>query len=171
MTAHSILFQHDSGEWYTQPEVYRALDAEFHFDFDPFPASNGGPPDFDGLTIPWKSRNYANPPYSIVAQALAKGTLESRRGNLTVFLIFARTETRAWHKHIIERENVEVRFVRGRLTFLSPGGKAGRATAPSAVVVMHPAGTVAPNRLAAWNPVSNDGSAQARLFEYGETAA
>ena len=120
---------HESDEWYTPPEVYRALDAEFAFEFDPFPASNGGTLPFDGLTVPWKSRNFVNPPYSIVGKALAKGYAESQRGNLSVFLIFARNETRAWHAFIVGRENVEVRFVAGRLCFVSPTGKCAPRTA------------------------------------------
>ena len=143
---------HESDEWYTPPDVYRALDAEFHFDFDPFPASYGKPLKFNGLTVPWKRRNFVNPPYSLVAEALRKGAEEARRGNLSVFLIFARTETRAWHEYIIGRPNVEVRFVRGRLRFLSPSGKSGTATAPSAVVIMYPVGTRARHAIVGWSP-------------------
>ena len=171
MTFTGATHSHESDEWYTPPEVYRALDAEFAFEFDPFPASNGGTLPFNGLTVPWKSRNFVNPPYSIVGKALAKGYAESQRGNLSVFLIFARTETRAWHAFIVGRENVdvEVRFVAGRLCFISPTGKSGTATAPNAVVVMHPIGTKAPHGIVGWTPT---GATQTRLGDHeGEVLA
>ena len=58
--------------WLTPPDVYGPLDAEFHFDFDPcpFPLPEG----FDGLTQPWGSSNYVNPPFgSIIHQGKKKG--------------------------------------------------------------------------------------------------
>lgn len=58
--------------WLTPPELYRALDAEFHFDFDPCPYPL--PPGFDGLTCEWGQSNYVNPPFgSIIHQGRKKG--------------------------------------------------------------------------------------------------
>jgi hypothetical protein len=47
--------------WLTPPELYAALDAEFHFDFDPAPYPR--PEGFDGLTCEWGQSNYVNPPF------------------------------------------------------------------------------------------------------------
>ena len=43
-------------EWYTPPELYKELDNEFGFDFDPCPANR--PEGFDGLEIEWGNMNY-----------------------------------------------------------------------------------------------------------------
>jgi len=45
--------------WITPQPLYRKLDDEFHFDFDPcpFPKKN------DGLTLEWGKMNYVNPPF------------------------------------------------------------------------------------------------------------
>jgi len=58
--------------WLTPPDMYAALDSEFHFDFDPcpFPLPDG----FDGLTCEWGASNYVNPPFgSIIHDGKKKG--------------------------------------------------------------------------------------------------
>lgn len=45
--------------WLTPPELYKKLDAEFHFDFDPCPY----PFKEDAINIEWGNMNYVNPPY------------------------------------------------------------------------------------------------------------
>lgn len=58
--------------WITPPALYEALDAEFHFNFDPCPYPL--PDGFDGLTCEWGTSNYVNPPFgSIVHQGKKKG--------------------------------------------------------------------------------------------------
>ena len=58
--------------WLTPPDLYAALDAEFHFDFDPCPYPL--PPGFDGLTCEWGQSNYVNPPFgSIIHNGRKKG--------------------------------------------------------------------------------------------------
>lgn len=43
-----------SDQWATPPELYKQLDDEFHFDFDPCPLFDGEiPPNKDGLLIEW----------------------------------------------------------------------------------------------------------------------
>lgn len=57
--------------WLTPPDLYAALDAEFHFDFDPCPYPL---PRYDGLTCEWGQSNYVNPPFgSIIHQGRKKG--------------------------------------------------------------------------------------------------
>lgn len=46
--------------WITPPEIYKALDAEFAFDFDPCPYPYNG---VDGTEIDWGNSVYLNPPY------------------------------------------------------------------------------------------------------------
>ena len=46
-----VHFMSTTDNWSTPKDVYRTLDAEFGFDFDPCPLAD--PPLFDGLTIEW----------------------------------------------------------------------------------------------------------------------
>jgi hypothetical protein len=58
--------------WLTPPDVYLSLDAEFGFTFDPCPWPL--PEGFDGLTSPWGTVNYINPPFgSIIHEGKKKG--------------------------------------------------------------------------------------------------
>jgi len=47
--------------WITPPDMYRALDEEFHFDFDPCPYPL--PAGWNGVAVPWGQSNYVNPPF------------------------------------------------------------------------------------------------------------
>jgi hypothetical protein len=84
--------------WLTPPDLYAALyaalDAEFHFDFDPCPYPL--PDGFDGLTCDWGQSNYVNPPFgSILHEGRMKGATawvrkaiaEHRKGK-TVVLVY-----------------------------------------------------------------------------------
>lgn len=79
--------------WITPPELYGALDAEFHFDFDPCPYPL--PSGFDGLTCEWGKSNYVNPPFgSIIHRGKKKGPtawvrkaiIEWQKGKLVVLV-------------------------------------------------------------------------------------
>jgi hypothetical protein len=48
--------------WLTPPDLYRKLDEEFSFDFDPCPYPL--PKKFNGLTTEWGHTNFVNPPFS-----------------------------------------------------------------------------------------------------------
>ena len=52
----------NNDNWATPNWLYKRLDYEFHFDFDPCPLFH----DFDGLEVEWGSSNYVNPPYNRV---------------------------------------------------------------------------------------------------------
>jgi hypothetical protein len=78
--------------WITPPEMYRGLDEEFHFDFDPCPYPR--PDDFNGVAVPWGRMSYVNPPFrrsdgafgagptAFVRKAIAEN--ESGRGSVIV---------------------------------------------------------------------------------------
>ena len=51
----------DSKYWLTPPDIYKKLDDEFHFDYDPCPYPR--PEEFNGIAIPWGNSNYVNPPF------------------------------------------------------------------------------------------------------------
>ncbi len=79
MTSHDkengwVLGNKEDGKhyWLTPPEVYKKLDDQFQFDFDPCPYPK--PDDFDGLTCEWGKSSYVNPPFfTIMHQGKKKG--------------------------------------------------------------------------------------------------
>lgn len=107
-----VYFTSESDDWNTPISLYKKLDQEFLFDFDPCPPEH----DFDGLNIEWGKRNFVNPPYSEWQKWVEKGYLESLKGKVVVFLLAARTDTKAFHDYILPFAD-EIRFIRGRLKF------------------------------------------------------
>jgi hypothetical protein len=78
--------------WKVPPEFYAALDAEFHFDFDPCPVSR--PDGYNSLVVPWGRSNYVNPPfnkkdapYGGPAAFVRKAIEERDRGNTSVIIL------------------------------------------------------------------------------------
>ncbi len=117
---------HDN--WSTPVDVYVALDAEFHFQYDPCPL--GGYGAVDGLRIDWAQRNFVNPPYSKIKDWVKKAYEEALLGKTVVMLIPSRTDTRWWHEYVMKAK--EIRFIKGRLKF---GEAKNSAPFPSAIVV------------------------------------
>ena len=74
----------------------------------------------NGLLLPWFGNVWLNPPYSraLLTRFLAR-MAEHGRG---IALIFARTETKAFFRHVWDRATA-LMFWRGRLDFLTPEGK------------------------------------------------
>jgi hypothetical protein len=79
--------------WLTPPELYRQLNDEFAFTFDPCPYPK--PDNFDGLDAEWGESNYVNPPFGVVihkgkkkgATAWARKCIEeSKRGKKVVMV-------------------------------------------------------------------------------------
>ena len=78
--------------WLTPPEIYKALDREFHFDMDPCPYPFKG---VDGIDLEWGFSNYVNPPFNrsdeqngrTMTDWVKKSIEESKKGK-TVVLIF-----------------------------------------------------------------------------------
>ena len=119
--------------WQTPPELYKKLDNEFNFDFDPCPLNS----DFDGLECMWGKRCFVNPPYSKVRDFLVKAWKEIALGNtkLAVFLTFSNTDTKWFHEFIYNR--AELRFIKGRLKFLDENGnKQNGAMRPSMLAIL-----------------------------------
>lgn len=126
----SVHFMSVRDNWKTPSETYAMLDTEFAFDFDPCPPN----PQFDGLTVEWGMSNFVNPPYGrVIANWLIKARSEQIKAKLSVFLIPSRTDTRWWHDHVMEAD--EIRFIKGRLKF---DDQPNPAPFPSAIVVFRP---------------------------------
>lgn len=81
----------DSRYWIVPPEIYKPLDQEFHFDFDPCPY----PFKQDGIDIDWGSFNWVNPPFrrkdAINGHGptafVRKAIEEQKRGNTSVLIL------------------------------------------------------------------------------------
>jgi len=121
------LFTSARKNWKTPKMFYKALDAEFSFDFDPCPVNHV----FNGLKIEWGERNYVNPPYGReIGKWIKKGFEEAQKGKTVVFLVPSRTDTQWWHDYVMKAS--EIRFIKGRLKF---DDQTNSAPFPSAIVV------------------------------------
>jgi len=123
-----VHFSSASDRWATPDHLYAALDAEFHFDFDPCPLDGTG----DGLAplfCNWRGKRvFCNPPYGRQVGEWIRRGLEP---DIAVFLLPARTDTRWFHELVLPHA-AEIRFLRGRLRF---GNAQNAAPFPSVVVV------------------------------------
>lgn len=73
MSLNNGLFTSINQDWNTPKRLYKELNKEFNFDFDPCPNN----PNFNGLEIEWGSSNFVNPPYSTKLQnAFVKKAVE-----------------------------------------------------------------------------------------------
>ena len=135
------LFSSASVEWATPWELFRQLDAEFHFDLDPCSThENAKCADHftkaeDSLLQDWGGKRvFCNPPYGReLPKWIRKAHDEVQKGALVVMLIPARTDTRAFHDYIYHQ--AEIRFIRGRIKF---GDAKASAPFPSMLVIFRP---------------------------------
>lgn len=159
---HAVHFSSASDCWQTPRDFFEALDREFGFSIDicalpetamlpryccpPTGAEYHilwpGTAFIDGLSHDCRyERAWCNPPYSMLKTWFAFASEQSRRGAFFVCLVPSRTDTKAWHRYVWNKElhkprpGVEVRFVEGRLKF---GGCENSAPFPSAVVIFRP---------------------------------
>lgn len=124
-------------EWLTPPEIIRALGK---FDLDPCApvkrpwemATEHFTWKDNGLRKRWWGRVWMNPPYGMETSKWMGRLCEHGDG---IALIFARTETETWFRHIWGRA-AGILFLRGRLSFYNVDGTRGNNSAggPSALV-------------------------------------
>lgn len=117
--------------WLTPKELYKELDDEFHFDFDPCPYPL--PDGFDGLTCEWGQSNYVNPPFgSIMHQGRKKGptawarkAIEEYKKGKTVVMVYPIDK---WVLMLLKEMDSEVRNL-GDVKWISiEDGSAGKGT-------------------------------------------
>ena len=114
MSYRGIMWSGDNQFAQTPPLVWEKLHAEFGEDlFDPCPPN----PTEDGLAIDWKERNYVNPPYDNCAKWMQKAVQEKQKGNMTVCLVPARTNTNWFHEWIVPHA-AELRFIQNGIKFV-----------------------------------------------------
>ena len=132
------MFSSKTDLWGTPQDLFDKLDAEFHFDLDVCAMPENAKceryytPEQDGLAQEWTGTCWCNPPYGRQIGKWVKKAYEC--GTTVVMLVPARTDTKWFHDYIYGK--AEVRFLQGRLHFVSAGGAAmDRAPFPSMVVV------------------------------------
>jgi len=138
------MFSSASNEWGTPQELFDKLDKEFYFTLDPCSTDENHKCKKyftlkdDGLSKSWNNEVvFVNPPYGRdIGKWVEKCYNESDRNGATcVMLIPARTDTKYFHKYIYHK--AEIRFIEGRVKFVSsdPNKKMQSAPFPSMIVV------------------------------------
>lgn len=144
-----LMFSSKRQDWATPQHIFDELDKEFHFTLDPCATEKTTKckrfftPEIDGLKQNWEGEIcFVNPPFGREqASWIKKGYEESLKPNTTVvFLIPARTDTRAFHKYLYKK--AEIRFIKGRLKFINPDSTTPKekwtaAPFPSMIVILN----------------------------------
>lgn len=135
------LFSSATEEWSTPQAEFDRWNSTYNFQLDAAAnASNTKCPVYydqsnSGLDNPWTTWTWCNPPYGrgVTGLWVRKAWIEKERGNGSVLLLPARTDTR-WFDICFESAS-EIIFLAGRLKF---GGSRASAPFPSMVVVFDP---------------------------------
>lgn len=127
-------------EWMTPPEVFEPLDHEFRFTVDVCATpSNAKCVRFwtekdNGLIQDWHGeRVFMNPPYG---REIPPWTEKARESGayVVVGLLPASTDLEWWHRDVVAA-SAEVRYLRGRVRFLTGGPYRASGFFPSVIVV------------------------------------
>lgn len=124
--------------WLTPPEILQSLGV---FDLDPCAPLNR-PWDTalnhytildNGLIKPWFGRVWLNPPYGREMEKWMQKMAQHQHGGIS--LIFARTETKAFHRHIFPVAD-SILFIENRLHFYTAEGMRAKfnSGAPSVLI-------------------------------------
>jgi len=119
--------------WRTPKEIYKLLDQEFCFTFDPCPYEI---PEWDGLEGGWGKSNFVNPPYSETEKWVKKAIVEWKKGKLVVMLLRLDASTK-WFRDLI-LPNAEIRLFDDRLHFVNVDGKSSRSDHASILAIFNP---------------------------------
>lgn len=126
-------------EWATPPEIFEPLHDEFEFTVDACAtAENAKCPVFwqeieDGLRQDWRGeRVFMNPPYGREIYAWTRKARDSD-ADVVVGLLPASTDLAWWHEDVVG--HAEVRYLRGRVRFLTGGPYRASGFFPSVIVI------------------------------------
>lgn len=131
-----VHFTSKSNEWETPQDLFDRLNEEFKFTLDAAATPENAKCDRfftyiqNGLAQSWEGeRVWLNPPYGVdLPKWIQKAATEP--SEVTVMLIPARTDTRAWHSFIFDR--ADIRWIKGRVRF---SGHKKDAPFASAIVI------------------------------------
>lgn len=126
-------------DWSTPQELFDELDKEFHFDLDVCASDwNAKCKNYlseNSLDLPWRNRNWMNPPYGkVLNEWMKKAYEESLKGKVVVCLVPAATDTAWWHDYALKGE---IRYIRGRPRFVTKEGTWQQTFSPSVIVVFN----------------------------------
>lgn len=155
--------------WETPPEVFDPLHAEFNFTLDPCcQIATAKCAKFyteaeNGLEQDWgRERVFMNPPYGREVYAWTKKARESaERGALVVGLLPASTDLAWWHDDV--KGHAEVRYIRGRVRFLTGGPYRASGFFASVIVIWRPRPAPGTERLCQFYYGSEGGYCYAHL--------
>lgn len=130
--------------WGTPPEIFDPLHAEFDFTLDPCARPESAKcskfytEEQNGLEQTWAGeRVFMNPPYGReIYPWIEKARVEADQGALVVGLVPAYTDLSWWHAHIVNR--AEVRYLRGRVRYITDGPYRASGFFASVIVIWHP---------------------------------
>ena len=147
----SVIVSSKCMNWRTPDDLFQVLNNEFNFVLDSaadkynHKCKNYYTVEDNSLTKSWNFGGsvFCNPPYGkYISKFVEKAFYESMEIPYPIVLLIpARTDTK-WFKNYIFNK-AEIRFISGRLKFISPDGKTSDcAPFPSMVVVYNPYGKV-----------------------------
>lgn len=121
------MFSSKTDQWATPQDFFDELNLEFHFTLDPCADKDNHKckkyftKEDDGLQQDWGGETvFCNPPYgrNLTGQWVKKASEEvNKPGTTVVLLLPSRTDTKWFHDYLYKKDNVELRFVKGRLKF------------------------------------------------------
>ena len=135
-------------DWETPRWLFEQLNREFHFTLDPCcthetaKCSKHYTPQENGLLQDWGGEIvFCNPPYSRKTSTnpgqiawVQKCAAEAKKpGTTVVALLPARTDTELFHSYIYGK--AEIRFLKGRVSFLDNGKETGKPLFGSMICV------------------------------------
>jgi|SRR6185503_7948532 len=135
--------QSQTVEWETPQNLFDELNEEFGFTVDIAASALNAKvfPYFDKNTnslehpLLWDHQIvWCNPPYGRQIKDWVKMASEAKN-SIVVMLVPARTDTRWFHEYVYKKQNVEVRFIKGRLKF---GGEKNNAPFPNMIIIFSP---------------------------------
>jgi len=141
-----VLFSSGATGWETPPDLFEALDEQFHFTLDTASSNENRlcaewyVETDNALDRSWETRGswWCNPPYGRTLKAwIEKALYEQSQGHYGVMLLPARTDTR-WFHLFWGRPGIQTIFLKGRLRFLANGKELEAAPFPSMLVYFGP---------------------------------
>ncbi len=127
-------------EWYTPPEIFKALKLEF--DLDPCspgkdvipwnPAKKHYTATDDGLNQPWYGRVWLNPPYGSLTRVWLDLLAEHNDG---IALVFNRSDTE-WFQRYAQMATA-ICFIAGRVRFVNSNGEIGDSPGCGSILIAY----------------------------------
>lgn len=140
-----VLFSSNNENWETPKELFNKLNKEYNFTLDAC-ASEQNKLCNKYYSIensflnnyPKNERIFINPPYSRNIGKFIEHCFNLQSENeIIVLLLPARTDTKWFHKYILNNPYTQIEFIKGRLKFTLNGISKNSATFPSMIVYMY----------------------------------